>query len=356
MYRRFGVAALVALGAVAAPAAPASAATVHCGDHISTNIVLSNDLTCVGTALHLVIAENQTLTVNLNGHQLKGNGTGTGLETDLFKPANTSIAGNLVVTNGTITGFAVALVGPGTYSPGLLNLTARKLKLTSNAAWQPMRVRYATVIENSVVTDSGSGGAYTDSSSMTARNTIFTRSSISSASESYNYLYGNTFSGGGFGGSTMSTVIATGNTFRDCNYGITMNDSWTTPMQIENNIFQRCQTGLRLNGMLGPIVVQGNSFLDNKSAGMTYLNAFHRKLTIAGNSFLRNGADGLTGADTNVGPGPVAGSGPTTVTGNIANRNVGLGLNFTGVVTDGGGNRAQLNGNPAQCVGVVCTP
>jgi hypothetical protein len=45
----------------------------------------------------------------------------------------------------------------------------------------------------------------------------------------------------------------------------------------------------------------------------------------------------------------------TTVTTNVANDNEDLGIEAVEGVTDGGGNRASGNGNPAQCVGVACT-
>jgi parallel beta-helix repeat protein len=43
----------------------------------------------------------------------------------------------------------------------------------------------------------------------------------------------------------------------------------------------------------------------------------------------------------------------TTITKNTAVRNTNLGIYAPGAV-DGGGNKASGNGNPAQCVGVVC--
>jgi hypothetical protein len=45
----------------------------------------------------------------------------------------------------------------------------------------------------------------------------------------------------------------------------------------------------------------------------------------------------------------------TTVTANLANDNADLGIEAVPGVTDGGGNRARGNGNPAQCVGVACS-
>jgi hypothetical protein len=45
----------------------------------------------------------------------------------------------------------------------------------------------------------------------------------------------------------------------------------------------------------------------------------------------------------------------TFVRGNIATGNDGLGINAVKAVIDGGNNRASGNGDPRQCVGVVCT-
>ena len=45
----------------------------------------------------------------------------------------------------------------------------------------------------------------------------------------------------------------------------------------------------------------------------------------------------------------------TTVTENTANDNADLGIEAVPGTTDGGGNRASGNGNPAQCTGVSCS-
>jgi hypothetical protein len=46
----------------------------------------------------------------------------------------------------------------------------------------------------------------------------------------------------------------------------------------------------------------------------------------------------------------------TVVRGNTANDNAALGINAVDGVIDGGDNHASGNGDPRQCVGVVCTP
>jgi hypothetical protein len=45
-----------------------------------------------------------------------------------------------------------------------------------------------------------------------------------------------------------------------------------------------------------------------------------------------------------------------TLSRNHANANFDLGIEAGAGVTDGGGNRAAANGNPAQCAGVSCNP
>jgi hypothetical protein len=45
----------------------------------------------------------------------------------------------------------------------------------------------------------------------------------------------------------------------------------------------------------------------------------------------------------------------TTIEKNTANFNTALGIRAVPGVTDGGGNKAQGNGDPAQCTGVVCS-
>jgi hypothetical protein len=48
-------------------------------------------------------------------------------------------------------------------------------------------------------------------------------------------------------------------------------------------------------------------------------------------------------------------SAATKLTRNAANHNHNLGIEAVHGVTDGGGNTASGNGNPAQCTGVVCS-
>lgn len=163
MFRRLGSALLAGCCAIGVSALPAAAASVKCGDRISTDIVLTKNLACSGDALHIVVPRGSTVRVNLNGHSITGNGTGTAFETVLFKPQGSAIPGNLMVSGGTVSGFASVVVGlAGTGGVGLENLTFTRLILKSNTTWLPIRVMDDVLVENSNFADTGKGGAYTD--------------------------------------------------------------------------------------------------------------------------------------------------------------------------------------------------
>lgn len=98
-----------------------------------------------------------------------------------------------------------------------------------------------------------------------------------------------------------------------------------------------------------------NTLSGNGAAGL-FLNPNTTPATqISGNSFDHNGFAPGSYADPSGRPltaGVWASIG--TFTSNVAIGNAGYGIEGYGV-TDGGGNVARHNGNPAQCLGVVCS-
>ena len=290
-----------------------------------------------------------TVHLDLAGHRIKGNGTGTGIN---YPPG--VAAGNLEVTNGTITGFAAALIGPSEDLPILSNLALTRMNITGNDNWMPDFVRHNVLVEDSSIIDSGDGGAGTDWGQITVRNSKFIRSRIYSISESYNYIYDSIFIGTGAGitSGNDSLVIATGNVFRDCDTGIYLADPMVyVPSRIKDNKFIRCRTGADFPWLSGPISVQRNLFSKNTVAGLTFSIRPGLDGDISGNTFVNNDGDGLTGT---VGDPGTPSAAVVRVTGNLAVRNAGYGINVS-AVTDGGLNRARGNGAAQQCVGVVCT-
>jgi len=340
-------------GAVATTgsAFPAPAKSLHCGDTITTDTVLTKNLVCAGTALNLSTTGDHMVTIDLNGHRLKGNGTGTGISVTWNYQAYPQL-GSLTVTNGTITGFAAAMIGGSGRDFVLNTLTLTDLRLVANNAWLPPSIRREVLVKNSSIIDSGFGGAYNSSGSLTAQNSLFLRSGINSEDESFNYLYNNTFIEAGFRASAESDVIAINNIFRDCDTALTVNGTWSqAPTRVEDNKFIHCRIGVDLPQMSGPVSVQRNLFSKNTQAGMTFSVLAPHQVDIADNTFAGNAGDGLTGSGED--PNTALPATVVRVTGNLAVRNAGHGINVINV-TDGGANRARGNGSSPECLGVVC--
>jgi hypothetical protein len=348
MYARVGATLLLGMSMIVGSAVAAEAGTLRCGDIISQDVVLQKDLACVGNGLRVDVPAGRTVTIDLNGHRLKGNGTGSGIGGRVEGSTNRN--GALVVRNGLITGFAAAFLEVRAGDRVVENLTLQNLRVVSNGDWLFSRTKPRTLIENSTFVDSGRGGAGEEfRASMTVRNSKFVRSFIRAGDESVTYLTGNTFVQGGFDGGVFSNVYATGNTFSDCNTGILMTENFQGGVTIDDNQFVRCDVGVRLTGMVGPISVQRNNFIENTTSGMVFDQPRGKlNLTIADNRFRRNG-DGLVGGGTARTEVPWS----MTVARNLAIGNTGRGISVSNVI-DGGGNVGRANGVAPDCVGVVC--
>ena len=96
---------------------PTGSTTVNCGDTLTRNTVLTADLHCAGNAL-VIGADHVTL--DLGGHTISGNGTGTGIA---LRESGVPVA-HTVVTNGTLARFATGLsVGPDGATDTAVNMT-----------------------------------------------------------------------------------------------------------------------------------------------------------------------------------------------------------------------------------------
>ena len=101
----------------------------------------------------------------------------------------------------------------------------------------------------------------------------------------------------------------------------------------------------------GGIVVAGDRFTvaGNLVSQIQFNDAIRVEVSASGTRLVANVA--TRSADDGIDVDSPA----TTVTANVAGDNADLGIEAVGGVTDGGGNRASGNGNPAQCVGVACS-
>jgi hypothetical protein len=137
----------LALGQTAALAGPAKAATLDCGDIVTTNTVLTNDVGPCGTGL--VVGANN-ITLDLNQHTVSGNpavGDGAGIfvlgRTGVTVKNGTvrSFDGGVIIEGGSknrVTGIVardnIGVVGTTKYADGIAILSSTDNAIVANAA------------------------------------------------------------------------------------------------------------------------------------------------------------------------------------------------------------------------------
>ncbi|MFN8036376.1 MAG: right-handed parallel beta-helix repeat-containing protein [Acidimicrobiia bacterium] len=361
------IAGAIVLGAVAGlvgTAAPAAAAGVTCGTTVTGDVVLADDLVCPGDGL-LIGADN--VTVDLGGHTLEGPGAAA-------VPAATGVAAQghpAVVRNGRITGFATGVANHGT------------------------TVARGASVDGVTFEDNGTGVSGFHVGSATVSNSTFRANNVGIGCGEYvgskDTYSRNTFSDNAFVGISLAKCAAdvTSNRFTGNPSGIT--GSYAVSATITGNeISGSTQVGIALYSLSRLNLVQGNSIHDNQLGllssetdprGGGYGN------TISRNDVSRNGVAGLcivgtksvttdlvadnTVSGNGFGPGPcTAGStGPVvddgiyvnigtspgvTLRNNLVTGNNDFGIEVVAGGADGGGNVGTGNGNPAQCLNVIC--
>ena len=281
-------------GAVMAltPSSPASAA-VQCGDVLTGNTKLTSDLTCDASGDALSIGASG-VTLNLNGHTI----TGPGAYATPYAGVRVAGYAKVRITSGKITGFQSAVVLDESTGAVVskLNAYANDQGINvSGGGWH--------VVEKNYLHDNG-------------RDAV--RLGLSSHNRvRFNVVVGNTFGIGVADGSTHNLV------------GL-------------NRVTRNGDYGIALFGDVARNVVQAN-VVDQSIGQGIQVNADAADSRVLKNYVSRNGIDGIHVESVT-----------TTITRNDARKNTGLGINAPGAI-DGGGNKAKSNGNPLQCLGVVCS-
>ncbi len=332
--------------AVALPAqAHGRAQAPACGITVTADYTLPANLRCSGTAITVVPSNPaQTITLDLGGHAVVGDGTGVGVDVRVDE----TVGGSVVVRNGQIRGFDAAVAGSNVAAVTLADLTVR-----NNRVWFAQGVlemlAFRLTVDHARVVDSGTAGGPIESY-LTVRSSQFVRSSVEQPSESYATVQDSVFVGGGVTTGYAANVVAERNTFRNCDIGVHAYDSWpSSPTTVQGNHFVGCRIGALIEvstAGVGPnaVTVTGNEFRRNAEAGLTFrVWDPIGQIDITGNVAIDNGGAGITGT----------GAGITTVAHNTAVRNHGRGIDVADAV-DGGGNVARGNTTSPQCVGVVC--
>lgn len=271
---------------------------VQCGDIIQTDLKLTSDLNCSGTALRVFgpLPGAPNITIDLNGHNITGNGTGMGIF--IFEGRMT------LKGKGRISNFetAVSLVTAA-------DVVIYDLTIESNLAGIVLsRSSKVRIFDNTI------------------RAGVNGQMGVVMGVVQHTALYRNTISGF----SQVGVVIPTGDPPDE-----------SIPV-ISENVIRGNQTGISIRGLDSDSIIRGNLIVDNKLNGIEVDPIFEAGCTIQENQVLRNGGNGIL----------VQGGSPTgcLIENNLVEKNKLAGINIlegTGLINQGifvEGNRLSRNG------------
>jgi parallel beta-helix repeat protein len=387
MLQHSPLAALALIAAILASAAPAQAHTrdqykpISCGQTITHDIRLTADLgPCPGPG---IVIGADDVTVDLAGHTISGDGAPCGETTCDAGVDNTAGHGDLRIVGGTIRGFAVGILSIG--GAGDLLVAGNRVVDNLNGGIV-VGESDGDVVRHNTVTGStfGCGILLVASNATTVAHNAIDRNNLGIClfgESSHNVVRHNVVTHDHDEAISISGAgnLIEGNRLADNADGIIAQDDVASDNMIRHNVatgtgaFGHPDSGgfgvildgadrntvvhNTLSGVRGPAiyVVQ----LDGASAAEGNVIS-HNRATSGGNDGILIG-DGSS--DTLVDHNAAYGSGhdgievtspATTLTANTAFDNHDLGIEAVPGVTDGGGNRAFENGNPLQCLNIVC--
>jgi nitrous oxidase accessory protein NosD len=346
MPRPLGLLAVAAAMLFTLGTSQALASHVQCGDVVTQDTTLDSDLTCAGDGLTVA---HPGASLDLAGHAIQGSGSGTGI---------TASGGIVEVHGGTIRGFGGAID-----SDGPDELSVHDMLVEHNGGGVTCMYTPECTVVDSTFRFNDDGGAIR----MHAPDV------------------------GGLG-------VVRGNRIQHNGVGIMLGNytATVTDNRVEDNISQGVEIDYFSQVEMSKNVVAGNggdgivvSFLssatisDNKiernsGDGVAVIGDFffgETSAVVRDNRITRNGGDGVLveaegahavvegnrtnrNGDDGIDVDAAAATPPdaidAVVAANRASFNADLGIEAVVGTTDGGGNRAHHNGNPAQCVGVSC--
>jgi parallel beta-helix repeat protein len=384
MLARAMVLTLLVAGLAVLGAGQALASQVSCGDTITTDTTLHRDL--VNCPSNGIVIGADDITLDLNGHTIDGDGEPT------EDCADDEICDVGVANDGhtrvTVTGGSVREFGDGILLVSASHNRLRQLSASGNLLRgiliiesSQTRIEGNTITRNGLTTDQAGLVLFTSHHNQIERNRLSRNGDIGLFSvddTNNNRIADNTFaenpeagiamggSGnqltgnrllrngdgigiGGEGNTITRNYIADAQTCpEECGFGFGIDVGGGSHNLIAANLVTRTQIGIRIDAFAGTTtdnVLRGNvvraAALDGIAIGL--------ELGPVTNTLLdRNIAIGAgdDGIDVE--------SASTTLTRNLALHNGDLGIEAVAGVTDGGGNRAAGNGNPAQCTNVNC--
>jgi hypothetical protein len=354
MPSRFGpvrlVLVVVAIAAFLAAPGSASASHVQCGDVITQDTTLDGDLFCHGNGVGIFGGE---VTLDLNGHVIAGDGTGSGVYPS-YGEINAGL-GPFVVTiaGGTVRGFSTAIDMDGPDVVQVEDMVIRRSDVGVYCHYIPQ-----CTVEDSVLGNNGYHGIVVDAADSSGQVATIRRNRV--------HHSGHT----GIVVTDYKALIADNRITQNGERGIAADYGADLDMS-DNVIAQNVGDGVYVTYMSSANITN-NHILRNGGSGVVV--EYRVEADVHANRISRNAGDGIhaTGreiyasidhnhTDRNGDDGIEIDPCPddcdfyrVEVSTNKAFFNGDLGMVAGLGTTDGGGNRAKHNGNPAQCVGVRC--
>lgn len=367
-------------GATAVGGAPAQASQVGCGERITVDTTLHQDL--VNCPNHGIVIAADDITLDLNGHLVDGDGTPAADCDQQKEPCDFGIFNDghdgVTVTRGSVREFAVGVLF-GTASGRarqnrVLGVSASRNQFAGLGIFSQVRGVVRNSSGDGSLDREGNGLALGDSHHVRIVNSSFRHNAhngINTGQSSRNLIRGNVYSRNGDEGILVeggARFRITRNRFVRNGGGITLGPS--NRSVLAHNRIVGGSDGIRVENGRGNLVAD-NTVVDTRHVGITL--GIHDPLIggaenlVRGNLVRRSRVDGivvvskdrdsvlLRNVVTRSGDdGFDVDSGRATLTGNRARRNADLGIEAVFGVTDGGGNVASGNQNPVQCLNVTC--
>ncbi len=306
-------AAVVSLGVGVSPAA---AATVFCGQTITVNTTVDNDLRCP-SGNGLLIGANG-ITLDLNGHTIRGYDDSGFMGLDGIVASGRQ---GVTIKNGTVTRFQ----GSGVVLSGSTGSVLRGLTL-SNAG--PAVALNASADNLIVDSDISNADLYTPALTLGGdRNVLRASRAV---------------------GPCAPPVVLTGTD--NVVEASRLRHTYDSAIGCHPTGTYEARGAVEVASGSGHRIV-GNDLSDNVGLGVL-VRAGATNTLVQGN--VANDNESISGLAEQGGDAIRVESASTTIRGNIADGNQELGIRAVAGVTDGGGNTAQGNGDALQCLNVVC--
>jgi nitrous oxidase accessory protein NosD len=361
-------------------AGQASASHVSCGDTITASTTLDSDLVnCPGNG---IVVGADGITLDLNGHTIDGDEPEECNEVCDFGVANFDHA-DVTIEGGSVREFALALIVGGAPNNRLVHLSLTRSTFSGALIFESPGARFErnTVVANGLNTDQAGVGVFSSPDSRIARNEISDNGDIGVFGLEADDIV---FERNVLSGHPEAAFLIEGSRNVFTRNRLTRNAEGITVGGDENVITRNHVSDVPLSeegGGLGIFVAAGHDNLvtrnvvvraarvgiqvsllpDELEGGPPAVN------TVVRHNVLRGNRDGIFVLETaqntliqdnlalaSEDDGIDVDSPLTTLTGNHALHNGDLGIEAVFGVSDGGGNKAHGNGNPAQCTNVAC--